>query len=161
MTKRTKILSTLGVLVFAIALITAGSFALFTSEASNEGNTLNAGTLELVNAHGSHAFYINNVAPGDSGTETVKVHNKGTLDAWVKVSKVETSGALFDGSHPVQLQHSEDVIKIEAGGYGDVPVNWVFPREAGNEYQGQTGKVNIHVQGVQVKNNDDPNNIDW
>jgi predicted ribosomally synthesized peptide with SipW-like signal peptide len=78
------------------ALIGGGTFALFTSETSNEGNTFTAGTLEIQDVTGGSAFsltqYFQNLAPGDSENGAIKIKNNGTLDAWVKISGVDTDG---------------------------------------------------------------------
>lgn len=80
-------------IIFSVVIITgvlvavAGSTgALFTSTASNQGNTFGAGTLILTinNVPGnasSPIFNIENAAPGDSVDQVLTLKNEGTISA--------------------------------------------------------------------------------
>ncbi|ASS76987.1 hypothetical protein CIG75_20175 [Tumebacillus algifaecis] len=142
-------------------LIGAGSFALFTAEVSNKGNTFTAGTLNLEDLSGgpiaSQALYFNNLAPGDNGKVKMKVKNNGSLDAWVKInqtaSNASRAGNLFGGTTPLQLGFDNGVVKVPAGGTTTFDVTYNFPLAADNSYQGTTGSFNVVVQAVQARNN--------
>ncbi len=79
------------------ALIGGGTFALFTSAATNDGNTAATGTLtiaDITGGNGSAAFTVTNMAPGDNGTGTVTIKNNGTLNAWVAIDSAADTGDL-------------------------------------------------------------------
>lgn len=139
-------------------LIGGGTFALFTSTASNEGNTFTAGTLTIEDVTGGAAFsqslYFDNLAPGDSENAALTIRNTGSLDAFVRISGVTTSGALFEGDYPLTFSYDGATAVIPAGGTETFEISYSFPLEAGNEYQGATGTADINVQAVQVRNND-------
>lgn len=154
--KKKKLLMAMGTMALAAMLISAGTFALFTAEAVNEGNTFATGTLtieDITNGEGG-VFNVSNMAPGDSGEGAITIKNTGSLDAWVKVDSVDTEGALFEGNNPIALTYSSDVIKIKAGQSKSFDVNYSFPRAAGNEYQGAAGEATFNFKAVQTKNND-------
>ncbi len=74
--------------IFAVGAIVAGtSYALFSSQASNNGNTFGAGTLVLsINtATGSSStpvFNVSGVGPGNTvGPQTFTLKNEGSVDA--------------------------------------------------------------------------------
>lgn len=141
------------------ALIGGGTFALFTSEATNAGNTFTAGTLEIADVTGGAAFstttYFENLAPGDSEESKLKIENTGSLDAWVQIDSDNTkgTGALFEGDNPLTLNLPSNAVYVEAGATVEIPVSYSFPLAAGNEYQGATGQADIKVKAVQVRNN--------
>ncbi|CCQ96160.1 putative Spore coat protein [[Clostridium] ultunense Esp] len=149
-------------------IVAGGTFALFTSEASNEGNTFTAGTV-VIQDHTDGAIFdvtqfYDNLAPGDHESATITVSNSGTLDAWVKLDNADVSGALFEGNHPLVLTLDNSVKRIPAGGSATFTVGYSFPLEAGNEYQGATGEATIHVKAVQARNNTNEGNtgpISW
>jgi spore coat-associated protein N len=139
-------------------LIAGGSFALFSDTATNAENTFTAGTvtLEAGSSVISPEQFISNLAPGDSGTIQVTVQNTGSLDAWVRVNEANSilGGALFEGDHPLQI-HFEDVgyVLLGSGESTSVTVNYSFPLEAGNEYQGASGSFALSFDAVQARNN--------
>lgn len=161
MNKTKKLLMAMGTMALAAMLIGAGTFALFTAEATNEGNTFATGTLtieDITNGDGSAAFNVRNMAPGDSGEGTIIIKNTGSLDAWVKVDSVDTEGALFEGDNPLELNYDGGTIEIKAGDSEEFEVNYEFPVDAGNEYQGASGEATFNFTAVQTKNNP---NQDW
>jgi spore coat-associated protein N len=143
-----------------VAAISGGTFALFTAEATNTGNTFSAGTLTLEDLSGgpiaSQAVNFDNLAPGDNGTVTMTVKNNGSLDAWVKIDDVSTNasktGGLFDAGG-LTLTLDADVVKVPAGGQTTFDVDYDFPLSADNSFQGDTGSFNVVVQAVQARNN--------
>ncbi|WP_453995041.1 TasA family protein [Bacillus nitroreducens] len=138
------------------ALIGGGSYALFTAEAVNEGNTFATGgvTIDDVNSTFSAIQHISNLAPGDKGTWEVTIKNTDSLAAWVQVSGYDTNGDLFDGDNPVKVEENNQILKIEPGQEKTFNFSFEFPEAAGNEYQGKIGDLTINFQAVQVKNND-------
>lgn len=138
-------------------LIGGGSYALFTAEAVNTGNTFTTGgvTIENVSSSFSATKYFENLAPGDSEEWTVTIKNKDTLDAWVQVPEdgyVKT-GDLFGGNHPLSIDVNNEVFRIKAGEEKTFKFKYAFPKDAGNEYQGKTGSLDIKFLAVQAKNN--------
>jgi spore coat-associated protein N len=145
-----------------IAAISGGTFALFTANASNSGNTFTAGTITIADATGGAAFatsqHIGNLAPGDSDSKTLTINNTGSLHAWVKIDSATKTGDLFGGANPVSVTYDTAPVLIPAGGSYTFNVGYSFPLAAGNEYQGDTGSVTFNVVAVQSKNNGDVNN---
>ncbi|WP_409270386.1 TasA family protein [Neobacillus sp. SCS-31] len=139
-----------------IAAISGGTFALFTANATNTGNTIATGTVSLVDDTGGSVFKsisVNNIAPGDTGTGSITVRNDGTLDEWVKIESVTGSGPLFTGANKATVTGSADVVKLEPGQSKTFSITYSLPLAAGNEYQGVNGTVDVKVQSVQAKNN--------
>lgn len=142
-------------------MLVAGSvFALFTDETTNTNNTFTAGTVAIEDVTGGpvfhHTLYYNNLAPGDRESATLRVENRGTLDAWVKVDDFAGTGALFAGVNPLEINITGDAVMIPANGAADFAVEYYFPLEAGNEYQGATGTVDVEIIAVQARNNTNP-----
>ncbi|MBO8157360.1 MAG: hypothetical protein H0Z32_13015 [Bacillaceae bacterium] len=139
------------------SLVVGGTAALFTDTATNEGNTFTAGTVDIVDVTDGAVFsatqFIDNLAPGDSETATLTIKNEGSLDAWVQVYGATTSGDLFGGDYPVQVNYDDSIVLIPAGETATFDVDYYFPLEAGNEYQGATGNVDFQIRAVQVRNN--------
>jgi len=148
-------------------LIGGGTFALFTDSVTNSNNTFTTGTVEI--DAGSVAVFpagvYTNLAPGDSGSATLTVHNIGSLDAFVAIDGIDNkSGGLFLGQpNDLQITYDTSTKIIPAGGSATFDIYYSLPLQAGNEYQGQTGTFDIVVKAVQVKNNNDggqPNSWD-
>ncbi|QSO47295.1 TasA family protein [Alicyclobacillus mengziensis] len=144
------------------AMIAGGTFALFTAQTSNTGNTFTAGTVAIQDYTGgpvaSHTVYFNSLAPGDSGTLVMTVKNTGSLKAWVKIDSDLTihseSGALFTGDYPLYMNlQSQSPVTVDPGQTVQLRVPWSFPVEAGNYYQGTHGWFNLVVDAVQYRNN--------
>lgn len=164
MSIKKKLLMAMGTMALGAFLIAAGTMALFTAEVSNEGNTFATGTLtieDITGGNGSAVFTVSNIAPGDDGDGVITIANTGSLDAWVRIQDVDTDGYLFDGDYPIELSYNEDAIRINAGQSYNFNVSWEFPLAAGNDYQGAAGEATFNFQAVQVRNNDDVNNIEW
>lgn len=143
------------------ALIAGATFALFTDTAENSGNTFTAGTVSLgeLTPFTCDISDVDNLAPGDSGQCTVSVQYRGSLDAFVGVD-VEASGALFEGDTPIVYQISAPKVdgtyvlgEFSNGEDATVTIDWTFPLEAGNEYQGATGQIDLTFKAVQSRNN--------
>lgn len=151
--------------VLGAALISGGTFALFNSTTTNLGNTFTAGTVVVTDITGgslaSQEVNFDNLAPGDSNTLTMKVKNDGTLDEWVKIdtaaSDASKNGSIFEGTTPLTLTYSPDVIKLAPGETYDFSIDYEFPINADNSYQETTGKFNVVVAAVQARNNTEYN----
>ena len=73
------------------ALVSAASFALFTSTANAQTDTFQAGTVILSSLSGNNAcgpsgVVLNNLEPGDQGTCTYQLTYTGSLNAWVSLN---------------------------------------------------------------------------
>lgn len=140
-----------------VAAISGGTFALFTDQATNTGNTIAAGTVVLTDTTGSGNVFasltVDNLAPGDTGTGSITVKNDGTLDEWVRIESVTGSGDLFSGATPATVTGSGDVVKLAPGESKTFNVTYNFPLAANNDYQGDSGTIEVKVQSVQAKNN--------
>jgi len=158
-----KILMSLATVGALSALITGASFALFTAQTENQNNTFTAGTVRLGSVTGfTCGVNANNMAPGDSGSCTVKVTYTGSLEAWIGVD-YEAEGDLFEGDNPMTISLSGgngatvDGIYV-LGKYSDgqeatVTVSYDFPAEAGNAYQEAEGEIELSFVAVQARNN--------
>jgi len=141
------------------ALIGGGSYALFTDTAVNAGNTFTTGgvTIDDVNTTFTATQYFDNLAPGDSESWTVTIKNTDTLGAWVKVADLPdaytTSGDLFGGTHPLTISPNNEVFHLAPGEEVDFTFTYAFPLDAGNEYQGKSGTLDIKFVAVQSRNN--------
>jgi spore coat-associated protein N len=157
---KTKIALAMATTAVGATLAGAGSFALFTSQATNSGNTFTAGTLVITDqttgSVASQAVNFNKLQPGDSGDLTMSVKNTGTLDAWVQVDQTATSGSevgsLF-GSGGLTITTSPNAVLVHAGQTVPVTVHYGFPLTANDTFQGATGSFNVVVDAVQARNN--------
>lgn len=83
----------------AFAMLGGSAFAVFSSSASNNGNTFGSGNLVLqINSAGGTSstpvFTIPSAAPGDFFEQKLKLHNSGTVTASaVKLSSIALGGA--------------------------------------------------------------------
>ena len=88
-----------GALGAAGTLVSAASFALFTSTAQAQTDSFAAGTVILTSLSGNNnctttGVSLTNLEPGDSGTCTYNLTYKGSLNAWVVLSAAESATAL-------------------------------------------------------------------
>lgn len=147
------------------ALIGGGTFALFTSEAQNTGNTFAAGSVEvsLDKPDGTLYFDVKDIAPGDTGSRTVTVRNGGTLQLRYDLATT-LGGELGQGANPLTItikDASGNVIVpgtdnnrvLDAGQSEVLTVSYELPLAAGNEYQGKGATLGLKVLAEQTKNN--------
>jgi len=157
--------------VAAIAgLVAGGTFALFTANTTNTGNTFTAGTVTLGTV-AETLIDVSNIAPGDFDDETYTVTYVGSLDAWLGIKVSKTGGLLtcdgansldFDvlygstefeppvGTDPVVVKK---VVKDEPVTFN---IHWDLPSAAGNSCQGDAAtaaSLGIQIFAVQAKNN--------
>jgi spore coat-associated protein N len=143
-------------------LIGGATMAWFTSEDKNTDNSFAAGTFEisLDKDDGVEKYFnIENTFPGDEGSAEIVVTNEGSLpmDYYFKL---ETSGALFEGEFPVQVKINDTAgnqitdlgaeRKLDAGQSEKFVIFYLMPEDAGNDYQGATGTLDITVKGNQI-----------
>ncbi|GHH98290.1 TasA family protein [Neobacillus kokaensis] len=140
------------------ALVGGGTFALFTSSATNEGNTATTGTMtisDITGGDGKAAFTVTNMAPGDSGKGTVTIKNNGTLDAWVAIESATDTGDLAPA---LNVTANSAPVLIPAKGTTTFDVNYDLPKSTGNAFQGKSAQLDVVFKAVQAKNNlNDPN----
>ena len=95
MNKTKKVVRTIAVAGVLCSLAALATFAAFTSQADNPGNTVTAGTVTLADNDAGTALYNMPAAkPGDSVTTCIKVDYTGSLDADVKLYTPSTIGSL-------------------------------------------------------------------
>lgn len=142
-------------------LIAAGTTALFTSEAKNEGNTFAAGTLqiELNKPNGTKYFDVCNLAPGDTGEVKIEVKNTGSLDLRYIIEEY-VSGKLADADLDVNFYDANGneieengPRNIAAGSSETITAKYELPRDTNNDFQNASGTVNIKVNAEQTANN--------
>lgn len=153
------------------ALISAGTFALWTGEAPFEsGNNFKPGKLEINPADGAEAFgqslHMKNLAPGDSETVKVEVKNDGNLNAWIAFDQDQSNGTIqgelfeaFEGyDTPLKVTYDNAVKLLKPGETATLDLTYSFPKNAPNHYQRATdGYIEIFVKAVQSRNNGDAN----
>jgi predicted ribosomally synthesized peptide with SipW-like signal peptide len=157
-----KVLIALMVCVLALGLM-GSAFAYFTSTATATANTFTAGTVKvaLTNSGSSTTATtgLGNLAPGDTAIFDYTVVNTGTIAANVTITPTIT-GSIILG------QTNDPVITgVTIGGIAatnnsgiwsvtgslastaseTVVVTVSFPSDAGNQYQGLTGSLNVKV----------------
>ncbi len=151
--------------VALVALLASGAtFALFTAQTTNANNTFTAGTVAINDPFAANVS-IGPLAPGDSGdVADYTITYSGTLDAWLGLT-ASTSGALFTGTHPVDITISdgtnnydentaEQVLGLFTNGDSvTLDVDYSWSADADNSYQGATGELNLQVFAVQSANN--------
>lgn len=146
-------------------VVSAASFALFSAQSSNVGNTFTAGTVTL-GAPMTDLIDVNNIAPGDSGSMNYAIQYTGSLDAWIGIDTT-SGGDLFtcDGGGQFTIGLSDGVNAYSANGVDQVvgnyapgdtlnlTVNWALALAAGNDCQGDSANMTLMVKAVQSKNN--------
>ncbi|KYP81359.1 TasA family protein [Ferroacidibacillus organovorans] len=163
------------------AMLAGGSFALFTSSATNTDNTFAAGTVNVDASNGnqpaftSTSYNFQNMAPGDSGIVNLTVHNTGSLSEWVVIPStgIVTTGGIFDATttdmngitntaandQPLVLTPNANMTAgdtgylLAPGSSTTIAINYSLPLAANNFYQGQTGSATITVEAIQARNN--------
>ncbi|WP_108668911.1 TasA family protein [Peribacillus acanthi] len=152
----------MGTMALAAALVGGGTYALFSDTVTNAGNTFTAGTVEITDMTGGKVFasslLVGNLAPGDTETKTVTVKNDGNLEIWVAIDNTASDatklGDLFGGGTPLSVTYDTAVKKLAPGASTTFNVTYNLPLAADNSYQGDTGKFDVVVKAVQVRNND-------
>lgn len=169
----------LGGLGLAGSLVYGASFALFTSAAGNQSNTFAAGTVSLTKTAGTDMTF-NNMAPGDTQSNSYTVSYSGSLPAWVgldtsasgtlitpptgdtnatndalQVTITDSNSKSFSDDQVNQLVYGTPV---NSGWTDTFTVTGALPSAAGNDDQGATGTVTLTAHSVQSANNTNADN---
>ena len=134
------------IIAAAVTLAVIGvATALFSMRATGPTNTMQAGTVEVLVT--GDPVVLSGVAPGDKGIAEFQVENIGTLPVYYTV-KWETTGALFEGVNPVELWSASEG-RLQPGQTNTIAVQWLFPEQSGNEYQGASGTFTLVINAQQ------------
>ena len=102
-----KVLGTLLVIGISGSTVSYGTFATFTAQSSNTGNTFSTGTLALTTlpASGTAILSLGNMKPGDSIARGVTVENSGSINASLTLSTSTVAPTLLtsDATHGLKL----------------------------------------------------------
>lgn len=91
----------------ATAGMIAGSFAAWTAQTSNPGNSVTSGTLTMSNdKNATSVFAATNVRPGDTGSSTVVVQNTGSVPMSVKLTQDTLSSSGIEASLGLKVYDS-------------------------------------------------------
>jgi len=151
------------IIIIGALLVGGATTALFTSTAENTLNSFQSGVLEvnLDRNDGDYYFEIENIAPGDSGGQTISIVNSGTLNFNYQVSYT-LSGVLAEGDHPLSIvikdsnQQPIDLAlqrELKNNSHENLTISWEMPLEAGNQYQGGTARLDLEVLAEQITGN--------
>ena len=143
-------------------LIGGATMAWFTSEDTNTDNSFAAGTFEISLDKDDQVekyFNIENTFPGDEGSANIVVINEGSLPMDYSFT-LATRGELFAGEFPVQIKINDIAgnqitdlgaeRRLKPGQSEEFVIFYLMPKEAGNDYQGATGSLDIKVTGNQI-----------
>jgi spore coat-associated protein N len=152
------------------ALISAGTFALWTSEGAFEGNNFKPGKLEINPVDGGglikNQLQLDNLAPGDSKTVQFEVKNDGNLNAWIAFDEEQSNASIqgelfteFEGNKtPLTITYEKTAKLLKPGETATLDLTYTFPRNAPNHYQrANYGYIDVFVKAVQSRNNGDVN----
>jgi hypothetical protein len=164
--KKLWLLIMFGLVLVGSMIIGGASVALFTSTSENQGNHFLAGTLsiQLDRENNVHYFDINNIAPGDRGSEEVIISNTGSLPLQYNIT-TNLIGSLASGTHPLRVFvvdlngtpiSSNQQQRLNHGENDVVVVHWEMPLEAGNEYQDGSATLAIIINAEQIVNGSTP-----
>lgn len=140
------------------ALLTAGSLALFSDTATNQGNTFTAGTVNLTDGTQT-AIHLNPVAPGDpSQSATYAVTYDGNLAAWLGVTVGITNPdncfvVTVKDEGLVAYPDGLTVLPVIPGATKTFTITENLPLSAPNSCQGAIAGATIAVKAVQSDNN--------
>lgn len=144
------------VFLMGISLIIGATLAVFTSSSTNSMNYFTTGKVEisLDKPDGVKYFDVDNIAPGDSNFANVVVSNIGSVEVACSVRLI-TTGKLTEGNYPLQVSIYDSIgneiipnntyINLQAGKSENLKVVWLFPLNAGNDYQNGTALITILI----------------
>ncbi len=138
-------------IALAIALIGGMTASLFTDSTTVE-SSFKAGTVEVEAGEVGHCecVDIGNMKPGDTARGCFDVTNIGTLPFTFEVVLTETAGDLFGGTHPAVVTILKPSGELDPEETTKVCYTVFLPCEAGNEYQGTTGSLELTVTATQI-----------
>ena len=143
-----KILISLMSIALVIGLVGVGVFAYFSDTEDSTGNTFTAGTLNITLGTSSWSAGFDNMKPGDTVNFTLPVNNAGSLPLNYTVTTT-LSGTLAEGTTPCTQVTAPTSGSLNVGGSVDIVVSITMPSVADNEYQGQSGILNVTIDAVQ------------
>lgn len=150
----------------------AGTYAEFTAQSANPGNTFSAATIALSTDHPSNSiFSATNMVPGDSITRTVEVQNSGTADftytitasdenapsnaLWtdltngLQITAADGSTQLYSG--PIsQLTQVSTGVTLGPGAAQTLTFTVSLPTSADNSLQGLSDSILITLKATQL-----------
>jgi predicted ribosomally synthesized peptide with SipW-like signal peptide len=158
---RSKIAMSFVIMALVCALVGGATFALFTSSATNVGNTFAAGTVNVAAGVQTIDVPINNMAPGDTISGKFTVTNSGSLKQWFKVSAITAAPAtgtnIFGGSTPAKVTFNPaDKTELAKDEVATVNYTVTLPSGANNDYQGAAGTLSFKVDVQQFDHNPSP-----
>lgn len=158
------------------ALMGAGTFAVFTSQATNPGNTFTTGTV-ILNADSepetpgnqtTALFNVDNMAPGISKTQELVMRNDGTLDLTydgsvsqtggdanlynalnLKIGTTSGAGDVYDGMLSSFGGFTGGERMLSAGSNESLFFTVGLPADAGDDLQGKTIEVEFTFDATQ------------
>ncbi len=109
-----RILVSLLTMALAVTVVTGGAYALFSAQATNEGNTFGSGTLSLViNPNASPfptpVFTVANAAPGDVFDQAIELKNTGTINASVVKTLLPVLSGNSELASVLTIKYYDDV----------------------------------------------------
>lgn len=149
------------IMALVCALVGGATFAIFTANTTNTGNTFSAGTVAITAGDSgitTSGVDITKMAPGDTDEGSFTVTNTGNLKIWYKVTP-NASGALFDGLTPATVKTQTGWLPLDPGASATVSFSVALPLQADNLYQGVSGNLNFTVNAEQFANNPIPGTI--
>jgi len=83
---RRRLLGSIFVIGAGSAAVGSGTLAYFSDTETSSGNSITSGTLDLTLDPTTTFLNKSNIKPGDSGTSTVELANKGSIDGTVEIT---------------------------------------------------------------------------
>ncbi|AZN40181.1 TasA family protein [Paenibacillus albus] len=162
MSIKTKLVLLTAVTALGATMVAGGSFALFSDQVTNSGNSFASGNVHISDFSGGNVaktmLNFDNLAPGDTDTKVITIKNDGSLDAYIGVNGPATqstrSGKLFEGSSPLQISYDKAPKRVAAGQTATLNITYTMPLSADNFYKNAGGTINIVIDAVQARNNE-------
>ena len=124
-----RLLATMLAMGLATAMVMFGSYAAWTDQTTNPGNTVTAGALSIDNdKDGVAVFTATGVVPGDSGSDTVTIENDGTVPAQVFLTQSGLSASAIEADLRLAIYDAErDYCYYQNGGPAAGPCGALAP----------------------------------
>lgn len=150
-----KILASLLMIGLVLGVAGAGTWAIFSDDASSTGNTFTAGTLDISTGIVTKSVGFDNIQPGDTVDITIPVDNVGSLPLKYTIS-TSISGTMTGGLYDpvvsdITVNGASYVAPqlLDNGDTDTVVISVTLPLDAGNNYQGTTGILDVVFSAVQ------------
>jgi predicted ribosomally synthesized peptide with SipW-like signal peptide len=155
-----KILASLLMIGVVAAMVGAGTWALFTGEATSTGNTFTSGSLGIGAGASTYSANIGNIAPGESATVTLDVSSLGTLPLDYSITPVLSGDIILGGANDPYVSSitvdgnpyidPESLSEVGGSDVSDtVVVTITLPSDANDAYQGLNGDLAITFEADQ------------